>query len=149
MSNEPIRIILVDNHELVRESWKLLLERNPRFKILGVHTNGPDAINHVATEPPDIMLVDINMTPVTGFEVTEDVMRIAPHVKVIAISVHNMPRYAKRILELGGRGYLTKTSTLPEIYEAITEVAKGNVYICEEVKEMMKRETLQKREAGR
>ena len=142
MSNEPIRIILVDNHELVRESWKLLLERNPRFKILGAYTNGPDALEHITAEPPDIMLVDINMTPITGFEVTEDVMKIAPQVKVIAISVHNMPRYANRILELGGRGYLTKTSTLPEIYEAIVQVAKGNVYICEEVKAMMKRETL-------
>jgi DNA-binding NarL/FixJ family response regulator len=149
MSNEPIRIILVDNHEMIRVSWKLLLERNPRFKISGVFTNGPDAIAHVTTDPPDIMLVDINMTPITGFEVTENVMKITPGVKVIGISVHNMPRYANRILELGGRGYLTKTSALPEIYDAILQVAKGKIYICEEVKNMMEQEALRKKESDR
>lgn len=133
MCSEPIRIILVDDHELVRKSWKLLLENNPRFRVIADCDTGNEAIELTRELKPDILLVDINMSPVNGFTVTEKVLEIAPATRIIGLSVSNQPKYAQRMFELGARGYLTKTSSLEEIHQGIEEVGKGNTYVCEEV----------------
>lgn len=134
MSNEPIRIILVDDHKIVRESWKILLENNPRFRVIANCDNGYSAIEKAMELSPDIMLVDMNMSPLNGFAVTERVMESASSVKIIGISVNNQPIYALKMFELGARGYLTKTSPLEEIHYGIQEVYRGVIYICEEVR---------------
>jgi DNA-binding NarL/FixJ family response regulator len=133
MSNEPIRIMLVDDHKIVRKSWKSLLENNPRFKVIADCDNGESAIELAEELIPDIMLVDINMSPLNGFAVTERIMETTPSIKIIGLSVNNQPKYAIRMVELGARGYLTKTSSLEEINHGIMEVHKGEFYICEEV----------------
>ena len=133
-----IRIMLVDDHRIVRESWKLLLENNPRFQIIAECDNGQQAIHKAIELLPDIILVDVNMSPHNGFMVTESVARSAPSVRVIGLSVNNQPKYATKMLELGARGYLTKTSSLEEINHGIMEVYRGEVYICHEVKSKMK-----------
>ena len=137
MSNAPIRIILVDDHKLVRQSWKMLLENNPRFQIIADFNNGESAIEEARQLVPDVMLVDINMSPVNGFAVTERLMETTPTIKIIGLSVNNQPKYAVKMLELGARGYLTKTSSLEEINHGIMEVHRGELYICEEVRKNM------------
>jgi len=137
MTNTPIRIILVDDHKIVRESWKLLLQHNPRFQVIADCDNGYDAVKHARDLVPDIMLVDINMSPLNGFAVTELVLEAAPSVKIIGLSVNNQPTYALKMVKLGAKGYLTKTSSLEEINHGIMEVQKGEHYICEEVKKHM------------
>lgn len=133
MTNKLIRIILVDDHNLVRESWKLLLENNPRFEIIGDCDNGEMAIELTSLLKPDILLMDINMTPMNGFIVTENIMKTTPGTKIIGLSVNDNPKYATRMISSGARGYLTKTSPLEEINHAIEEVYDGKVYICKEV----------------
>ncbi len=133
MNKEPIRIMLVDDHKIVRKSWKSLLENNPRFQVIADCDNGQSAIEQAEELIPDIMLVDINMSPLNGFSVTERIMETTPSIKVIGLSVNNQPKYAIRMVELGARGYLTKTSSLEEINHGIMEVHKGEFYICEEV----------------
>lgn len=137
MNNHPIRIILVDDHPLVREAWKLLLGNNPRFRVIADLDNGQDGIEQARELIPDIMLVDINMYPVNGFAVTKQVMETHPSIKIIGLSVNNQPGYAYRMTELGARGYLTKTSPIQEISHAILEVHRGEIYICEEIKRNM------------
>ncbi|MEO7923832.1 MAG: response regulator transcription factor [Chitinophagaceae bacterium] len=137
MKNDPIRIILVDDHKIVRESWKALLENNPRFRVIADCDNGADAIAEANRQHPDIVLVDINMSPLNGFSVTESIAKILPPIRVIGLSVNNQPKYALKMLELGASGYLTKTSSLEEILRGIIEVHEGNIYICEEVKQYM------------
>jgi two-component system, NarL family, invasion response regulator UvrY len=137
MSNAPIRIILVDDHKLVRQSWKMLLESNPRFQIIADFDNGESAIKDARQSVPDIMLVDINMSPVNGFAVTERVMETTPSIKIIGLSVNNQPKYAVKMMALGAKGYLTKTSSLEEINHGIMEVHRGELYICEEVRKNM------------
>jgi len=137
MNNAPIRIILVDDHKLVRESWKSLLEFNPRFQVIADFEDGRTAIEKAPDLHPDIMLVDINMAPLNGFAVTEAIMKINPSIKIIGLSVNNLPSYALKMLELGARGYLTKTCTIEEITHGIQAVHKGDKYICEEVKRKM------------
>lgn len=133
MNKEPIRIMLVDDHKIVRKSWKSLLENNPRFQVIADCDNGQSAIEQAEELIPDIMLVDINMSPLNGFTVTERVLETNPSIKIIGLSVNNQPKYAIKMVELGARGYLTKTSSLEEINHGILEVHNGEFYICEEV----------------
>ena len=134
MIDEPIRIILVDDHKLVRESWKMLLETNPRFHIIAVYEDGQSGIEMAQKENPDIMLIDVSMSPVDGFVVTEKIMKTNPSIKIIGISISNQPIFATRMLELGAKGFITKTSSLEEINHAIMEVYKGEKYVSKEVK---------------
>jgi DNA-binding NarL/FixJ family response regulator len=137
MNPTQIRIILVDDHELVRKSWKILLENNPRFTVIADCDTGFDAIKLTQELVPDILLVDINMSPLSGFAVTERLVATTPAVKIIGLSVSDQPKYATRMLELGAWGYLTKTSSLEEINQGILEVYNGEHYICEEVAKNM------------
>lgn len=137
MSSVQIRIILVDDHKMIRESWKELLENNPQFKIVADCDNGRAAIDQAKALMPDIMLVDINMSPENGFDVARQLARELPSICVIGLSVNNQPKYAVRMVELGARGYLTKTSSLEEISHGILEVYNGNIYICDEVRKHM------------
>jgi two-component system, NarL family, invasion response regulator UvrY len=128
---------LVDDHKLVRQSWKMLLESNPRFQIIADFDNGESAIEEARQLVPDVMLVDINMSPINGFAVTERLMETTPTIKIIGLSVNNQPKYAVKMMQLGAKGYLTKTSSLEEINHGIIEVHKGELYICEEVRKNM------------
>lgn len=137
MNADLIRIILVDDHKLVRQSWKYLLQNNPGFRVIAECENGHSAIEEAERLLPDIMLIDMNMKPMNGFDVTEKIIQKNPSVKIIGLSVNNYPAYATRMLELGARGYLTKTSPIEEINHAILEVYRGTLYVCEEVKKAM------------
>ena len=92
MLNSPIRIVLADDHQLIRESWKMLLENNPRFRVIADCSNGKDAIECARLHQPDIMLVDINMQPMNGFEVIREVSALFPEIRLIGMSVNNQPR---------------------------------------------------------
>ncbi len=134
MRKEQIRIILVDDHKLVRQSWKMLLENNPRMEVVADCENGTTAIEQAQKLSPDIILVDINMSPDNGFIITEKLVQMIPTLKIIGLSANNQPKYASRMMELGARGYLTKTSSLEEINHGINEVNEGRFYICNEIK---------------
>jgi two-component system, NarL family, invasion response regulator UvrY len=137
MINDVIRLILVDDHKMIRDSWKMLLENNSRIQVIGECDNSLHALELSKELLPDILLVDLNMTPVTGYNLTEQIGELLPTVKVIGISVSNQPKYASRMLSLGAKGYLTKTSSLEEIHHGIHEVKEGRIYICEEIRKLI------------
>ena len=83
------------------------------------------------------------MTPVNGFDATRQIHKISPESRVIAVSMHTMPAYAKRMLQLGARGYVTKNSSKEEMINAIVEVNSGKKYICEEVKNILAEQELE------
>lgn len=137
MSSIPhptIRIVLVDDHELIRESWKMLLDKDKRFTVIGQCINGQEAIDQAQVLLPDIMLMDINMSPINGFDATASITKLAPSVKVIGVSANDNPRYAVKLLRLGGKGFVTKTSAFEELKTAIQKVYEGETYICEEIR---------------
>ncbi len=137
MSNETIRVILVDDHPAVRLSIQLLLETNPVIDLVAVCEDGHEAINQVILHKPDILLVDINMSPLNGYDVTETVLVAVPALKVIGFSINNQPKFAIQLLELGAHGYLTKTSPHKEILQGIIDVHNGQLYICHEIRSVM------------
>ena len=133
----PIRIILVDDHDLVRESWKVLFDKDDKFSIIAQCRNGNEAVEQTLALQPDIVLMDINMTPINGFEATQRILQGAPAVRVIGVSINNNPKYAVRMMELGAMGFVTKTSAFAELKSAIQKVHAGEKYICQEIQRIM------------
>ena len=130
----PIRIILVDDHQAIRESWKFLLERDERFTVIAECEDGRDAIEKAHRLLPDIMLMDINMNNVNGFDATQQISKASPSVKIIGLSVNIHPGYATKMLSLGAKGFVTKSSPFAELTTAILKVHEGENYVCVEIR---------------
>ncbi|MDZ4809772.1 MAG: response regulator transcription factor [Bacteroidota bacterium] len=139
---EKINILLVDDHKLIRESWSYILNSDPRFQVIGDTSNGEEAVEMAKEQKPKIVLMDINMSPLNGFEATKLLRKYAPGSKVIGMSMHCMPAYARRMLQIGAMGYVTKNSSKEELLTAITEVNDGKKYICDEVKNILAQQEL-------
>ncbi|NTS41453.1 response regulator transcription factor [Flavisolibacter sp. BT320] len=133
--DQPIRLVIVDDHTLMRETWKMVLQRDPQIRVIAECASGEEAIRCATTDKPDIMLMDINMSPVNGFEATRKIVKAQPSIKIIGLSINNQPAYAKNMLQLGAKGYVTKNSPSEEMLEAIKTVARGGIYVCREIKE--------------
>lgn len=137
-----ITILLVDDHKLIRESWNIVLSTDSRFEVIGETSDVQEAIELATRFKPQIVLMDINMAPVNGFEATKLVLRQSPQSQVIGISMHSMPAYARRMFQMGARGYVTKNSSKDELFLAIEEVLAGNKYICDEIKNIVAHQKL-------
>ena len=140
MNSEQIRIIIADDHQQIRETWKLLLEQDKRFTVVAQCSNGAEAIEAAKNFVPHVILMDINMSPVNGFEATRKIRSQTPTVKIIGMSVNNQPSYVRNMFKLGAKGYVTKNSSKEEMAKAIIHVYNGGQYICEEVKNRMRPE---------
>ena len=132
-----ITIMIVDDHTLIRETWSFLLGRNEGFEVIAEVGDGQQAIEIARDKRPNIILLDINMAPLNGFDILKMIRKLSPGSKVIAVSMHSQPSYAKKMLRLGARGYITKNSPRQEMLDAIKDVYKGQVYICQEVKNII------------
>ncbi len=137
-----ITILLVDDHRLIRDSWSFILNSDTRFEVVAETSSGEDAIELAKSKKPDIVLMDVNMSPVNGFDATKQIRKFSPGSKVIGVSMHSMPAYAKRMLQLGAMGYVTKNSPKDEMITAILEVHDGRKYICDEVKNILAQQEL-------
>lgn len=131
---EKISILIADDHKLIRETWSFILNNDPRFLVVAECGDSEQAVEMARTKKPQIVLMDINMTPISGFEATEKIRKVSPGSKVIGVSMHSQPAYAKKMLQIGARGYVTKNSSKEEMITAILEVHAGNKYICDEIK---------------
>lgn len=132
-----ITVMIVDDHTLIRETWSFLLGRNENFEVVAEVGDGQKAIDIARDKRPAIILLDINMAPLNGFDVLKMIRKLSPGSKVIAVSMHSQPAYAKKMLRLGARGYVTKNSPRQEMLDAIMDVHNGNVYVCQEVKNIL------------
>jgi len=103
MVKNLILIAIIDDHQLVRETWKFLLETDPYLQVIALCSSGAEAIEAAVTLNPDIMLMDINMHPMNGFEATSEVLKVNPSIKIIGVSVNNQVSYARNILDAGAR----------------------------------------------
>ena len=138
-----ISILLVDDHKLIRDSWSFILNSDARFNVVGETSNAADAVEIAREKKPAIVLMDINMSPVNGFEGTKLIRKYSPGSKIIGISMHSMPAYARRMLQMGAMGYVTKNSSKDELLMAIVEVNNGKKYICDEVKTILAQQELE------
>lgn len=138
-----ITLLLVDDHKLIRESWSIILNADPRFEVIGETHDVDHAVEFVKTRKPDLILMDINMSPINGFDATKIILREAPDALVVAISMHALPAYARRMFQMGAKGYVTKNSSKEEFVSAILEVKAGNKFICQEIKNIVAQQELE------
>ncbi len=140
---DKITILLVDDHKLIRDSWSFILNSDPRFQVIGETSAGEEAVEIAKSKRPRIVLMDVNMSPMNGFDATRQIRKYSPGSKVIGISMHTMPAYARRMLQMGAMGYVTKNSSKDEMINAIVEVNNGKKYVCEEVKNILAQQELE------
>jgi len=131
---QKISILIADDHKLIRETWSYILNNDSRFEVVAECGDSEQAVEVARTKRPQIILMDINMTPISGFEATERIRKVSPASKIIGVSMHSQPAYAKKMLQIGAKGYVTKNSSKEEMIKAILEVNSGNKYICDEIK---------------
>jgi len=134
---KKVSIMIVDDHTLIRETWSFLLGKNENFDVVAECGDGERAIELARDKRPDVVLLDINMAPMSGFDVLKMIRKYSPSSKIIGVSMHSQPAYAKKMLRLGAKGYVTKNSPRQEMLEAIAEVSNNRIYICQEVKNIL------------
>ena len=132
-----IKILLVDDHDLVRTGVRRLLEDVNDFEILGEATNGEEAIQRLATLDPDVVLMDINMPGIGGLEATRKMLGDKPSLRIIIVTMHQDDMFAQRLLKAGAVGYLTKGARVDEISHAIRETMEGRRYITPEIAQQL------------
>jgi DNA-binding NarL/FixJ family response regulator len=145
---KKVSIMIVDDHTLIRETWSFLLGKNENFDVVAECGDGERAIELARDKRPDVVLLDINMAPMSGFDVLKMIRKYSPGSKIIGVSMHSQPAYAKKMLRLGAKGYVTKNSPRQEMLEAISEVSKNHVYICQEVKNILSDQLLNNDQAN-
>ncbi|GAA6185956.1 MULTISPECIES: UvrY/SirA/GacA family response regulator transcription factor [Alteromonadaceae] len=128
-----IKLLLVDDHELVRTGIRRILEDVADFKVVGEVNNGEEAIKFCRNSPPDIVLMDMNMPGIGGLEATKQIIHYAQDSKVIVVSVHTENPIPARVMQLGAYGYITKGTEPQEMVIAIRKVSSGQRYIAPEI----------------
>lgn len=133
MMEKKISILIVDDHQLIRETWAFILNKDPRLSVIAQCSNATDAIRLAKELNPQIVILDINMTPVTGIQAAEEISKHAPGSKIICVTMYSQVSFVKKLLKLGATGYVTKNSPQGELIDAIISVSDGKRYICSEI----------------
>lgn len=128
-----IKIMLVDDHRLVRAGLKRVLSESPDIQVVAEASTGEEALELARTYAPDIVLMDINMPGIGGLETTRRLKQRMPEVKIIVVSMHLEEPYPSRMLAAGANGYISKDSAADEVMAAIRRVSAGSNYIAADV----------------
>jgi two-component system, NarL family, response regulator NreC len=135
--NQKITILIVDDHPIVREGLKLLLNKQQDFSVVGESADGPDAIAKTRLFKPIIVLMDVSMPGMSGVEATAQICKKFEYTKVIALTMIEESGYVGKMIEAGASGYLLKDASGEEIIKAIRRVAQGEKYFSKKVYELI------------
>lgn len=124
----PIRVVLADDHVIVRQGLKSLLEREG-FQIIAEASDGQEALRHVESFAPDIAIMDISMPTLNGLNAAREVRRASPKTKTILLTQHDESQYIREALEAGVKGYVLKSQVASDLVLAIQQVSRGQVYL--------------------
>ena len=126
---EKLRILLAEDHRILREGLKRLIDEQPNMEVVGEAENGIEAWQKTKELEPDVVLMDINMPRLNGAEATVKIRELCPNVKIIALTGHRASAYLSEVLKAGASGYVLKQAAIDELIDAIQIVAKGGTYI--------------------
>ncbi|MCL4110396.1 UNVERIFIED_CONTAM: hypothetical protein GTU68_025408 [Idotea baltica] len=132
-----VRILVVDDHTLVRSGFRLLLEQIEGFTVIGEAENGQKALELIETEVPDVVIADIAMPVMTGLVLVATVRSRWPDVRCLLLSMHKTPQYVRSALEAGAAGYLLKDSVDSELETAVRTVVEGGSYLSPALSQTM------------
>ncbi|MFK8066805.1 MAG: response regulator [Gammaproteobacteria bacterium] len=128
-----ITVLLVDDHTVVREGYKNLLENQPDIEVIAEASSGEDACKYFLETDPDIVIMDLSLPGIGGLEAIRRIIAREPEAKVLVFSMHEDAVFVDRALQVGARGYITKSSAAEELVEAVRTVAKGKDHLDPEI----------------
>jgi DNA-binding NarL/FixJ family response regulator len=128
-----VRLILADDHKIMREGLRALLARQKEIEVIAEAESGRGVVELCAQLHPDVVVIDISMPDLNGIDATRQIVRDDPHVKVIALSMHSDKKYVKEMLSAGACGYLLKDSAFEELGAAIATVLKNKTYLSPQI----------------
>ncbi|RLD60086.1 MAG: DNA-binding response regulator [Bacteroidetes bacterium] len=132
-----IRILIVDDHQVVLDGIQSMLEQEEGISIAGKSMNGTDALEFLKTNPVDVALIDINMPGMDGIELCKAIRKNHPEIKVLALTTFNEVSFITNMMKSGASGYLLKNTTKEELIAAIKTIQKGEQYLAREVQEKL------------
>lgn len=131
--DSPVKVVLADDHEMVREALARILEASGQITIVAQASNGEEAIALSRSTQPDVIVLDYTMPKQDATRVIEELLRVMPDIKVLVLTVHENIHYAVRVLEGGAHGYLIKSAAVDELLEAINCVRQGRIYLSQKI----------------
>ena len=132
-----IRLLIADDHQIVRQGLRTMLERNADFTVVGEAEDGRSAVRMSGELKPDVVVMDIGMPDLNGVEATRQLTAGQPHVRVVGLSMHADRRFAAEMLKAGAKAYLLKDGAFDELATAIRSVAAGRVYLTARVADVV------------
>lgn len=132
-----IRVLLADDHRMLRETLRMLLESEPDIKVVGEAIDGRAVLELATQLKPDVVVMDIGMPGMTGIEATRRLLAQQPEIKVVALSCYAQKQYVLEMLEAGACGYILKEDASDELLRALRAVMKGHKYLCPAVAEVI------------
>jgi DNA-binding NarL/FixJ family response regulator len=124
-----LRILLVDDHLVVREGLKALIDREEDMEVVGEVADGRDVHQAARQSRPDVVLIDVSMPHLNGIEATRQLKQALPEIRILALSMHEDRTYVRRMLEAGAAGYVPKRAMATELLDAVRAVASGALYV--------------------
>jgi len=131
--NSPIRVVLADDHEMVREALARILEESGRITIVAQASDGAQTLDAVRTLQPEVLVLDYSMPTQDAPQLIERLLRQAPDLRILVLTVHENIHYAVRVLESGAHGYIIKSAAVDELVAGIDTVRQGQIYISPRV----------------
>lgn len=128
-----IRVLIADDHLIIREGIKTLLEESSDVKVVGEASNGRETIRLAGELLPQIVIMDIGMPELNGVEATRQILKEHPGMRIIALSAHSDRQFVMGMLKAGASAYLTKTSAFPELKQAMNSVIRNRVYLSQDI----------------
>ncbi len=125
----PVRILIADDHKILRDGLEVLLQKEPGFDVVGTAGDGREAVKLTADLQPDVLILDIGMPEMNGIDAAQKINEDFPSVRMIGLSVHTDPLYVERMFQNGAVGYLPKDCAAEELTRAIRTVMAGQVYV--------------------
>lgn len=129
MSDRTIKVLLADDHAIVRQGLKLILAAQPDFEVIGEAANGREAAELAEKLRPDIVLMDVQMPDLNGIEATRRMVAANHRIRILVLSMHKEALYVREVLKAGARGYILKDAIDTELLSAMRSVARGDGYI--------------------
>ncbi|MCX6588918.1 MAG: response regulator transcription factor [Acidobacteria bacterium] len=133
MAGKKIRILLVDDHTVVRRGIRMILSAQPDMEVVAEGKNGLEAIEEAGKTKPDVVLMDVNMEGMNGIEGARRIVETLPRCRVLALSMHRDAVYVREMLKAGAKGYLVKDADDDALLDAVRAVARGDAYLSPSV----------------
>ena len=131
--DKTLKVIIADDHMIVRDGLRSLLERQPDMEVVAEAENGRIALKLVKELSPDVVIMDIGMRELNGIDATRQIVKMSPGIKVLALSMYSDKRFIKGMLKAGASGYMLKDSAFKELIDAIRVIVENKIYISPSV----------------